>query len=255
MVSYTLNKNTISFQLNLTLFVILGAAVQAAKLAGSFNEGQTKDFKFLDVLPLSLGTEVKGGISNIIIPRNTSVPASRTAKYTTEDNQTSVYFKLLEGDRLLGKDNNFLGEMLLSGIPPMPRHKAKLDVTFTIDVNGTLHTKAVERSTGKSCEAKVHYTQKRLTEQEMDQMIADAEKMRAADQKRVDDAKASNELESYCLDLKEKVESDDNMSEVDKTAVNTECGDVLDWLTGGNRSKDECRSMKQELKTLYLSHK
>lgn len=155
----------------------------------------------------------------------------------------------------MGRDNNFLGEMLLTEIPPLPRGKAKLDVTFTIDVNGTLHTRAVDKSTGKSTSAKVHFTQKRLSDLEMNQMIVDAEKMRAADQKRVDDAKACNELESYCHDLKDKVADDDNMSEVDKTSVDTECGDVLDWLTGGNRSKDECRSMKQELKTLYLSHK
>lgn len=235
--------------------ILPGAAVQAAQLVGNFNESQSKDFKFLDILPLSLGTEIKGGISSIIIPRNTPIPATQSQDYvTTRDNQNMALVKLLEGDRLMGRDNNLLGEMLISEIPPMPRGKATIDVTFTIDVNGTLHTKAVERSTGRSTEAKVQFTQKRLSPQEMDQMIADAERLRSEDDKRLEDARARNQLESYCLDLQFKMETDDSMSPFDKTAVDQECRDVLDWLNERGRSKAECESMEQELETLYRNH-
>lgn len=205
---------------------------------------QTKDFKFSDILPLSLGTEIVGGISSIIIPRNTLLPATQTKDYTTVYyDQTSILFKLLEGERMMGRDNNLLGDMKLNGLQ---RGHPAVDVTFTIDANGSLHTKAVERLTGRSCEAKVQYSQKRLGQLELDRMIAEAERLRLDDQKKVDDAKARNELESFCLDLQSKVEMNRNMS-----AVAEKCRDVLEWLKEGSRIKVECEAKKQELEALY----
>lgn len=208
---------------------------------------QMKDFKFSDIIPLSLGTEVVGGFFSMIIPKNTAIPATRTKDYTTAyDYQTAVHCKLLEGERLMGADNHKLGEMKLTGIPPMRRHEPKIDVTFTIDANGTLHTKAVERSTGKSAEATVNYFQKRLNKQELDRMIEDAQKLRLEDKEKLETAKARNDLESYCLDLQDKAASN--------SAILNKCREVLDWLHMGKHSKQDYQMKKQELETFRQKH-
>lgn len=232
--------------------MILGAAFQAAQLTGRDAKSKAKDFKFLDILPLSLGTELLGGISDIIIPRNTPIPASRTKEYTTVyDYQTAIHFKLLEGERMMGSDNNLLGDMTLRGMQLLPAKQAKADVTFKIDENGSLRAQAVERATGQSTDVTIQYTQKRLGNNDMIRMIADAERLRMEDQKKVEDAEARNELEAYCLKLKNKVKMNRDMTVDEKMYVNDECRAVLDWMKTGNRGKDMCLLKRMALKTAY----
>lgn len=230
--------------------MVSGAAIQAAQIVGSLQ--RSKDFKFLDILPLSLGTNLRGGITSIIIPRKTPIPATHTKGYiTTADNQSSFRFKLLEGERLMVVDNNLMGEMVLSGIQPLPAREATADVTFTIDENGSLHAKAVERSTGLSTTVTIHYTQKRLGNVDMQQMIADAKRLKMEDQKKVEDAEARNELEAYCLKIQKRVNNNRDMTEDEKSFVAGECRNALDWLKVESRSKELCMLKKKSLKRTY----
>lgn len=214
----------------------LGAAIRAANLDGSYLDNPLKDFKLLDILPLSLGIEVLGGQSSIIISRNTVVPASITKEYTTAyKDQSGVLVKLYEGERVLAKENNKLGEMVLSEL--QPNHPA-IDVTFTIDENGTLHTKAVEKVTGRSTEATIQYSDKRLNQDEIERMIVDAQRLKVEDERKVDNAKACNELESYCFDLQSKIKNVTDIPDNVKKTIIDECREVLDWLKEGNHDKD-----------------
>lgn len=227
---------------------ILGAAVQAAMITGKLTTSQSKTIKLTDVIPLSLGTNIIGGITCNIIPRNSQIPATFTENFTTaRDNQTSCDIKLLEGERTMSKNNNLLGEMKLEGIPPMPRETPSIKVTFSIDANGTLFAKAVEDSTGKSTETSIEYGKKRLNESDMRKMIDDAQRLRLDDQKKLEDAQARNELEFYCLDLQSEVRQN--------SMVIGKCRTILDWLNDGHRDKESCRAKKRELEILNRDSK
>lgn len=226
---------------------MLGAAVQAALISDNLMASQSKTIELKDVLPLSLGTSIIGGITSIIIPRNTPIPAKFTERYsTTVDNQTSCFFAVLEGERTMVIDNNLLGNMTLNEIPPMPRGKAEMDVTFFINANGSLHAEAVETSTGTSTHTTIQYGGKRLNESDMSRMIFDAQRLRINDQKEMENAQARNELERYCFDM---------LSEVSQNSVASEkCHETLNWLKNTNPSKDSCRTRKNELEVYYFNH-
>lgn len=230
----------------------VGAAIQAANLDGSYLNNPLKDFKFSDILPLSLGVEIIGGRSSVVISRNAIVPASFTQQYTTVyKDQSEVLFKLYEGERVLAKENNLLGEMTLTEL--QPNHPA-IDVTFTIDENGTLHTKAVEKKTGKSTEAIVQYSEKRLTQDEIERMIVDAQRLKLEDERKVDNAKACNELESYCFDLQTKVKTSSDIPDNVKKAIIKECNEVLDWLKEANHDKNYCRLKSMRLENFSRNY-
>jgi len=134
--------------------VAIGAAIQAAIISGEY---RAKDIVLLDVTPLSLGVEVLGGLFDVVIPKNTTIPTRKTKIYTTaEDNQTSVWIKVYQGERKIARENRLLGEFELSGIPPAPRGVPQIEVTFDIDVNGILTVSAIEKATGKKADIKIH---------------------------------------------------------------------------------------------------
>ncbi|GIW30459.1 MAG: chaperone protein DnaK [Meiothermus sp.] len=171
--------------------VALGAAVQAGVLTG-----QVEDVVLLDVTPLSLGVETKGGVFTVLIPRNTTVPTRKSEIFTTaEHNQPSVEIHVLQGERPMAADNKSLGRFRLDGIPPMPAGVPQIEVTFDIDANGILHATAKEKSTGKEASITIQNTTT-LSEQEIERMIKEAEANAEADRKRKEHADLKNNLDA-----------------------------------------------------------
>ncbi len=171
--------------------VALGAAVQAGVLTGT-----VEDVVLLDVTPLSLGVETKGGVSTVLIPRNTTVPTRKSETFTTaEHNQPAVEIHVLQGERPMAQDNKSLGRFRLEGIPPMMAGMPQIEVTFDIDANGILHATAREKSTGKEAAITIQNTTT-LSEQEIDRMVKEAEQNAEADRKRKEHAELKNQLDT-----------------------------------------------------------
>lgn len=244
------------------LFPISGAAIQAAILQGD-NCQQLKSFKFHDVTPLNLGTSIYGGYASTIIPRNSAVPAKFTNTYVTVyDQQTRVTVEVLEGDNEMADDNTLLGKFRLTGIPPLPAGEAKIDIEFNIDENGILRAKAVERSTGNAAKTTIDYGNKRLTENEKNEMIGNIEDFRRQDKKKRDYIRAQNDLEKFCFRAQEKMESAgrfSGISKTDKAMIIKKCTETLDWLDDNkdNRNCDaqEFEDRKKELEDMVNAAK
>ncbi len=171
--------------------VAIGAAVQAGVL-----QGDVKDVLLLDVTPLSLGIETLGGVMTVLIPRNTTIPTSKSQIFSTAaDNQTSVEIHVLQGERPMAKDNKSLGRFILDGIPPAPRGVPQIEVTFDIDANGILHVKAVDKATGK--EQKITITASSgLSKEEIERMKKEAEMHAEEDRKKKELVEARNTADS-----------------------------------------------------------
>ncbi len=171
--------------------VALGAAIQAGVLGG-----EVKDILLLDVTPLTLGVETLGGVMTPLIPRNTTIPTSKTQIFSTAaDNQTSVEIHVLQGERPMAADNRTLGRFILDGIPPAPRGVPQIEVTFDIDANGILNVKARDKATGK--EQKITITASSgLTEEEIERMRKEAEKYAEEDKKKKEKAETKNRAET-----------------------------------------------------------
>ncbi len=162
--------------------VAIGAAVQGAVLTG-----EQKDVLLLDVTPLSLGIETLGGVTTVLIPRNTTIPTKKTETFSTaDDNQTTVEIHVLQGERELATYNKTIGKFQLTGIPPAPRGLPQIEVTFDIDANGILHVTAKDKATGKEQKIRIEASSG-LSDAEVDRMVKDAEKNAAEDKKRRED--------------------------------------------------------------------
>jgi molecular chaperone DnaK len=220
--------------------VALGAAVQAGVLTGS-----VEDVVLLDVTPLSLGVETKGGVSTVLIPRNTTVPTRRSETFTTaENNQPSVEIHVLQGERPMAADNKSLGRFRLDGIPAMPAGMPQIEVTFDIDANGILHATAKEKSTGKEASITIQNTTT-LSEQEIDRMVKEAEANAEADRKRRESADLRNSLDTARIQA-ERVMGEKESTPEAKSRLETAVAKAKSLLEG-SPSDAEVRAATEEL--------
>ena len=228
--------------------VAMGAAIQGGVLTGEVN-----DIVLLDVTPLSLGIETLGGVCTVLIPRNTTIPTSKSQVFSTAaDNQPAVDIHILQGERSMAADNKTLGNFQLTGIPAAPRGVPQIEVTFDIDANGIVNVKAKDLGTGK--EQKITITANNtLSDEEIDKMMKEAEANKEADQKRKEEADIRNEAEQLIFmteksikDLKDKVSKEDKEKAEDKVKALKEAlekGDIEDIKA----KKDELQETAMEL--------
>lgn len=243
----TLNKSV-----NPDEAVAYGAAIQGAILSNSDTSGKTKDLLLVDVIPLSLGIETSGQIMSTIIKRNSTVPTEQSAMFSTvEDNQTTVLVQVFEGERKFTKDNHKLGTFELTGIPKAIRGVPKIEVTFKIDANGILSVSAFEKDSQVHQEVTISRDSGRLTEEEIQQMIEDADRFQSEDELKKETVECRNAFEKYLQKSQGTINNTDYTEALtveERSYANQLILNTYDWLSSVDPNTDEqIERTKEEL--------
>ncbi|XP_075485740.1 heat shock cognate 70 kDa protein-like [Primulina tabacum] len=227
-----------------------GAAIQAAILTGQGNT-EVQDILLCEVTPLSLGVQIEGDFMSVVIPRNTAIPTHKENKFVTcSDNQRSVSIQVFEGERARTTDNNLLGKFGLTGIPPAPRGVSKITICFDIDANGILNVSAEDLTTGNKNNMTIINNKGRLSTEEIERLLQEAEFFKAEDEQHRRKAEAKNALENYVYHVKSKIENDMNFSfkltYSEKKKVELAIELATDWLESNQLAEEN--DLKDKMK-------